>query len=157
MSTRIDFDTGNLVGAGEDAAFEMIKEMTGLPQLHIRYYPKVGLYRQLPVALIFDESQLKDLASSHRKSSVDIMIVAYEDAYEPRLCKIAVRVEGKKGSYKMKFQGVQADYLTKHCQIVDVHKLECKELFKNKVNEQSKKELLDSFKTAKVEFPGRTS
>lgn len=155
--TRVDLVSGNLIGDGEDPAFEMIESMTGLKEKHIRNYPEIGLYRQLPVQLIFDQSQLQDLAPAHRKSSVDIMIVSCNDKYNPRLCKIAVRIEGKKGSYKHKFQGVQAWYLTKHCQIVDVHKGECKELFKNNINEQSKKELLDSFITAKVDFPGRTS
>lgn len=146
--------TKPFIGAGEDTAFQIIKEVTGLHEANIMYYPEIGLYRQVPVFLIYNSNQLHDLAPSHRKSSIDIMIVACKDHYNSRLCKIAVRVEGKKGSYKMVFQGVQASMLKEHCQIVDLHKRECPELFKDILNEQSRKEVFDGFRTAKVEIPG---
>ena len=94
---RTDFATGNFIGEGEDATFEILKEMTGLQEKEIADFPEIGIYRQLPVDKIYDEEQMRNLAEFHKKSSIDIFIVRCEDQYMPRFCKIAVRVEGKKG------------------------------------------------------------
>lgn len=150
---RTDFKTGNYIGKGELATFEHLKELTGLEELDHKQFPNVGIYRQLPVTLIYDNDQLYHLADFHKKSSVDIFLVTAIDEYNPRLCKIAVRVEGKKGDLKMQRQGVQKWLLGKWCQIVDVHLRNCPELFKDKINPKSRQELLDSFKEARVELP----
>lgn len=150
---RIDPKTQNIIGAGEDATFLHLKELTGLEELDHKEFPNVGIYRQLPVTLIYDNDQLYHLADFHKKSSVDIFLVTAIDEYNPRLCKIAVRVEGKKGDLKMQRQGVQKWLLGKWCQIVDVHLRNCPELFKDRINSKSKQELLDSFKEARVELP----
>ena len=150
---RIDPITQNYIGDGEDATFEHLRNMTGLQELPHKDFPKIGIYRQLPVTLIYDNDQLYHLADFHKKSSVDIFVIFAEDEYHPKLCKIAVRVEGKKGDLKMQRQGVQKWLLGKWCQIVDVHLRNCPELFKDRINQKSRQELLDSFKEARVELP----
>ena len=127
--------------------------MTGLAERPHTHFPKVGIYRQLPVSYVYDNEQMKYLAEFHKKSSVDIFLVTAEDEYNPRLCKIAVRVEGKKGDLKMQRQSVQKWLLSKWCQIVDVHVRNSPELFKDRVNEKSRLELINSFKEARVELP----
>ncbi|MDE1971512.1 MAG: hypothetical protein KGI50_08130 [Patescibacteria group bacterium] len=149
---RVDM-FGNLIGEGEDATFEILKEMSGLSENPHTYFPKIGIYRQLPVSYVYDNEQMKYLAEFHKKSSIDIFLVTAEDEYNPRLCKIAVRVEGKKGDLKMQRQGVQKWLLSKWCQIVDIHKRNCPELFKDKVNEKSRQELVSSFRESRVELP----
>ena len=149
---RVDM-FGNLIGAGEDPVFEILQDMTGLNERPHPHFPKVGIYRQLPVSYVYDNEQMKYLAEFHKKSSVDIFLVTAEDDYNPRLCKIAVRVEGKKGDLKMQRQGVQKWLLSKWCQIVDIHARNSPELFKDRVNEISRQELIDSFKEARVELP----
>lgn len=149
---RTHFATGNFIGEGEDATFQILSNMTGLPERQHDEFPKIGIYRQLPVSIIYDEEQMRNLADFHKKSSIDIFIVRCEDEFMPKFCRLAVRVEGKKGDLKMLRQGVQRWLLEKWCQVVDVHKRECKELFKDRVNEKSIKELEDVFKTAKVEI-----
>ena len=144
---------GNLIGAAEDPAFEILREMTGLSERPHTHFPKVGIYRQLPVSYVYDNEQMKYLADFHKTSSVDIFLVTAIDEYNPRLCKIAVRVEGKKGDLKMQRQGVQKGLLEKWCQVVDVHLRNCPELFKDRINEKSRLELINSFKEAGVELP----
>ena len=61
--------------------------------------------------------------------------------------------EGLKGIGKAQHDKVQKQILQKYCEVVDIHFQECKELFKDRINEKSEKELVDSFLTAKVQIP----
>lgn len=151
---RRDFITYNFIGAGEDAAFEILQNHTSLKELPHKDFPNVGIYRQLPVSMIYDKDQMDNLAEFHKKSSIDIFIVPFFDEYTPSLTRIAVRIEGDKGNLKMLRQKVQKHLLQKWCKVVDVHKRESPELFKDKINVKSFNELKSAFKTAKVEFPG---
>lgn len=147
---RTDLITSNFIGAGEDAAFEILKSLTGLQERHIRDFPSVGIYRQLPVTVIYDSEQMEHLADFHRKSSIDIFLIKCNDIFSQKECRIAVRVEGKKGDLKMLRQSVQRNMLSRHCLVVDLHKRECKELFKDRINADSMREVLDSFRTEGV-------
>jgi len=149
---RQDYKTKNYIGDGEDTAYEILKTLTSLPEKEHDQFPSIGIYRQIPVTMIYDDGQLANLAEFHRKSSIDIFLISCFDSYSSRECKIAVRVEGKKGSLKMSRQMVQNRYLSKYCQVVDLHKRECEELFKDKLNEYSIKEVVDGFNTARVEI-----
>ena len=150
---RIDIH-GNFIGGGEDSAFEILKQLTGLQERLIDEFPMDGIYRQLPIRMILDREEFNDLAGYHQKSSIDIFIISCKDEFLPKLCRTAVRVEGKKGDLKMRRQDVQAKLLSKHCQVVDLHKRDCEELFKEQVNEKSVQEVKDAFKTAKVMILG---
>lgn len=150
---EIDYFTGNYIGAGESVAFDILKEISGLQERPYTHFPRVGIYRQVPVILIYDNDQLTNLADYHKKSSVDIFLVTSEDEYNPRYCKIAVRIEGKKGDFKMVRQGVQKRYLGRWCQVVDIHKRDAPELFKNRNSEKSRNEIFSAFKVANVELP----
>jgi hypothetical protein len=149
---RTDVMTGSLVGAGEDASFEILQKLTSLPKQDHKDYPSIGIYRWFPINRILQYEDLEHLAPVHKNSSVDILIKYHQDDYFPKQSMVAVRVEGKKGSLKMLRQGTQARLLSKYCLVVDIHKGECEELFKDVINEKSIKELKDSFKTARVEM-----
>src|SRR5437867_6318630 len=113
---RTDTLSGNLIGSGEDVVFTILKELTGLNERQNYQFPDVGIYRQLPIAQVLDDDQLKYLAGFHKRSSIDIFVIPYRDDYEPNLSRIAVRVEGKKGSLKMQRQAVQKRLLEQWCQ-----------------------------------------
>ena len=61
--------------------------------------------------------------------------------------------EGLKGLGKAQHDSVQKSILVKYCEVVDIHFQECKELFKDRINEKSQKELVTSFLTARVPIP----
>lgn len=150
--TRIDQTYGTIIGNGEDAAFGIIQNKTGLAETPHKFFPEPGIYRQLPVSFIYDYEQMKYLADFHKKSSIDIFVIPFRDDYTPHLSRVAIRVEGKKGDLKMIRQKVQRGLLEKWCKVVDVLYYECPELFKDKINEKSINELDNAFKTAKVQF-----
>lgn len=151
---RIDPITNNIIGDGEDAIFTILQNITGLEQKYEKDFPTVGIYRQLSVSLIYDQEQMKFLADFHKKSSIDIFIIPYEDDYVSHLSRLAVRVEGKKGDLKMLRQSVQKRFLSKWCKVVDFHKRDCPTLFQDKINPKSMKELTDVLEFYKIKLPG---
>ena len=153
---RLDTISGSIIGDGEDPVFDILKNMIGLEQKYSKNFPDVGIYRQLSVGLIYDNEQMKFLADFHKKSSIDIFIIPYVDDYTPHLSRLAIRIEGKKGDLKMLRQGVQKNLLLKWCKVVDVHKRNCPNLFKNKINPKAIEELKNAFLESNVKFPELT-
>jgi len=150
---RTDPTSQNWIGEGEDAVFEILQQTFDLKEIETKFFPNYpGLYRQVKVTMVLDNDQLRYLADFHKKSSIDIFMIPFNDEYTPHLSRIAIRVEGKKGSLKMQRQGVQRWLLERWCRVVDVHKYESPTIFKDKVNDKSKQELQNAFDIAKIEL-----
>ena len=150
---RIDYETNNLVGHGEDAAFEILKNITHLKYRTLKQFPIYdGIYRQIPIQWIISQTEFDTLSQPHKNGSIDIFIKLNQR-------KVCVRIQGKghgeslKGLGKAQHDKVQKDILSKYCEVVDVNYNECKELFKDRITEKSTKELVTSFLTARVGIP----
>ena len=150
---RTDYETNNLIGHGEDVAFEILKNITHLKYRTLKQFPIYdGIYRQIPIQWIISQSEYDGLSQPHKNGSVDIFIKLNQR-------KVCIRIQGKghgsglKGIGKAQHDKVQKQILEKYCQVVDVNYNECKELFKDRLNEKSIKELVTSFLTARVEIP----
>lgn len=147
-----DFESNNLIGKGELATFHILKHLTKLQARGLKEYPKSGLYKQVPLRWLVNSNEFELLSEAHKKGSIDILIVLNQK-------QIAVRVQGPghgkglKGLGKVKHDKVQYDLLKQNCEVVDIHQRECKELFKERINEKSEEEVINSFKTAKVLIP----
>lgn len=150
---RQDFE-GQFIGAGEDATFHLIEHLTGLHLQSLKNFKRGmnGIYRQVPIEFIISKLDYKLLSESQQKGSIDVFIILND-------IKIAVRVQGKgyghflKGLGKAKHDDVQKKLIKEYCQVVDVLKIECVEIFKERVTNKAEQELINSFKTAKVMIP----
>ena len=143
----------NLIGAGEDAVFKMLEQITGLKyrgNKHLSFCN--GLFRQVPINFIIGSQDYWDLSQPQRNSSIDIFIKLNQR-------RVAIRVQGEghgkglKGIGKAAFDKAQKYVLEKYCQVVDINKYECSEIFKNRVNQTSNQELLWAFENAHVSIP----
>ena len=150
---RQDFETGNLIGAGEEASFQILRNVTHLKYRTLKQFPLFdGIYRQVPIEWIIPQEEYDILSQAHKNGSMDLFIKLGQR-------KVAIRVQGRnhgeglKGIGKAQHDKVQKQILQKYCEVVDIHFQECKELFKDRVNEKAVKELQNSFLTAKVPIP----
>jgi len=145
---KTDFETNNFVGAGEDSAHEIIRTIFNLKERKLGEFPSIGVYRQVPLDYLLPHDIYIALRSDFQKGSIDILVITKDHRF------IACRVQGKKGDLKMKRESLQSRLLRDGCiNVVDIQKRECIELFKERVNRKSTQEVIDSFKTAGVEFP----
>lgn len=158
----VDLESGNFVGIGEASTITILKELTGLPQVYRKLFfiTEQGIFTQIPIKWILGSEDLTNLSEAHLKGSIDIFIKTNDSS-------IAVRVQGKghgagqkhhgryslKGIGKAKHDDVQKRILERYCQVVDVEFQECPNIFKERVNEKSVQEIMDSFKTARVPIP----
>jgi len=150
---RTDYETGFLIGHGEDAAFEILKNITHLKYRTLKQFPLYdGIYRQIPIQWLIPQEQFDALSQPHKNGSIDIFIKLNQR-------KVAVRIQGKghgsglKGLGKVQHDKVQKEILKDYCEVVDVNYHECKELFKDRVNEHAVKELVSSFLASRVGIP----
>lgn len=148
-----DYESGNLVGAGELASFEILKNITHLKYRTLKQFPLYdGIYKQVPIEWIVSQEEYDSLSQPHQNGSVDLFIKLGQR-------RVSIRVQGRnhgeglKGLGKAKHDQVQKTMLQKYCEVVDIHFQECKELFKDRVNEKATKELETSFLTARVSIP----
>ena len=147
-----DYETSNFIGAGEHATFNILKQLTNLNQRSLKEFPKSGLYKQVPIEWLLPKKEYVELSEAHQKGSIDIFIVFNQ-------IRIAVRVQGKchgeglKGLGKAKHDLVQEKLIKKYCSLVDIKKIECPNIFKERVTNQAIQEVIESFKTAKVMIP----
>src|SRR5574342_1220826 len=142
---EIDYQTGFFIGAGERAAYKIIKDIFKLGTMNLEDFPSTGIYKQIPLNFLLNRRQFSILRKDLQKGSIDIMIINKD--YQ----KIAVRVQGKKGDLKMHREGLQQSFLeAEGIKVIDLHKRECLELFKDKINEKSINEVKQAFKTAKI-------
>jgi len=144
---RTDFETNNFVGVGEDSAYTIIQNIFKLEERKLGEFPFIGIYRQFPLYYLFTTAIFSSLRSDLKKGSIDILVIDKSHRM------IACRVQGKKGDLKMQRENLQKVFLESSLvNVVDIHKRECKELFKERVNEKSIQEIRDSFKTARVDI-----
>ena len=148
-----DYETGNLIGKGEEASFQILLQITHLKYRTLKQFPLYdGIYKQVPIEWIISQEEFDTLSQPHQNGSMDLFIKLGQR-------KVAIRVQGKnhgeglKGIGKAQHDKVQKQILQKYCEVVDIHFQECKELFKDRVNDKAVKELEDSFLTAKVPIP----
>ena len=150
---RQDLETGNLIGKGEIASFEILKNITHLKYRTLKQFPLYdGIYKQVPIEWIISQEEFDNLSQPHQNGSMDLFIKLGQR-------RVAIRVQGRnhgeglKGLGKAQHDKVQKQILSKYCEVVDIHFQECKELFKDRINERSTKELVTSFLTARVSIP----
>jgi len=145
---QIDYESGNFVGAGESSAYIIIRNLFRLEQRQHREFPETGIYKQIPLSYLLNYQVFSALRSDFQKGSIDIFVITKDHR------TIACRVQGKKGSLKLQRESLQKGFLEDALiYVVDIDKKECKELFKERVNEKSIQEVRDAFKTANVEIP----
>jgi hypothetical protein len=156
----IDPDSGNFIGRGEASTYKILKELTLLKPRLLSEFPKNGIYKQIPLQKIIHTHDFRCLSEPHRNGSVDIFLI-----YNQK--RIAVRVQGPghgegkkhhgkyslKGTGKVKHDNVQRDLIKKYNSLVDIIPRECSNVFKERVTENAKKEIIGSFKTQNVMIP----
>ena len=151
---KLDYETGNFIGAGEDSVFIILQNYTHLKYRSLKHFPLLnGIYRQIPIQWIIPQKEFDELSQAHKNGSIDLFILYCNN-------KIAIRVQGQnhgmglKGIGKAQHDKVQKSILENNgCKVVDILYSECKELFKNRTNNKAIKELTDSFKTNNIEIP----
>lgn len=149
---RIEYESGNFIGAGESATFHILKYLTKLHSKSLKQFPENGIYRQVPLEWLIHKHDYNLLSDAHKKGSIDILIIVNQ-------IRIAVRVQGKghgqglKGLGKAKHDLVQEKLLKKYCNVVNIHLRECPNIFKERVTEIAINEVKSSFKTANVLIP----
>lgn len=147
-----DPESGNFVGVGESSTYNILKHLTFLRPRSLKEFPKNGIYKQIPIEWILHKHDFKMLSQAHQNGSVDIFLILNQK-------RIAIRVQGDghgeflKGLGKAKHDKVQKGLLQKYCDVVDVEKRECPNVFKERVTEVAKKEIISSFNTANVLIP----
>lgn len=152
MSQTIDYDSGNLIGKGEFATHHILKQLTMLKPRTIQEFPRNGIYKQVPLKRIISRTDFNALSEAHQKGSIDIFLILNQT-------RIAVRVQGKghgeylKGLGKAQHDKVQANLIKKYATLVDITMIECPNIFKERITFEAKKEIINSFKTAKVMIP----
>lgn len=150
---RLDYETGLLIGKGEDTVLKILENFTHLKPRGLKHFPLLnGVYRQIPIQWVMPQQEFEELSQPHKNGSIDLFIIFNQ-------VKIAIRVQGTnhgmglKGIGKAQHDKVQKIILEKYCKVVDINYVECKEIFKERVNEKSINELTNSFLTAKVDIP----
>ena len=152
---RQDLESGNLMGKGEDASFNILSQLTGLPYQGLKFFSKNydGIYKQVPISWIVSHQEFKQMSEAHKKGSLDLFIIIKPDI------RIAVRIQGSghgdglRGIGKAKHDSVQEKILKQFCQVVNVHKRNCPMIFKDKVNGIAIEEMINSFRESKVMIP----
>ena len=121
---------GNIIGAGEDTAVEILEELNALNT-------NVEIKRQQPLVGLLTEEFKDSLAESYLKHKIDIMIVGLDKP-------VVVRVQGKdhEGILKSARDTVQKKILEWHnCIVVDLNWYDCPNLFKEELNDGSREEV----------------
>lgn len=140
------------IGAGESATYHILKQLTNLQLRSLKEFPKSGIYKQVPLEWVIHKHDYNMLSQAHQKGSIDLFLIVNQT-------QVAIRVqgsghgEGLKGLGKAKHDLVQEKLIKKYCSLVDIHKRECPNIFKERVTQQAIQEIIESFKTAGVLIP----
>jgi len=129
---------GNIIGAGEDTAVEILKELYTSNK-------NIEIIRQKPLLELLTEDFKSSLAESYLKHKIDIIII--RESEKP----IVVRVQGKdhEGVLKSARDTVQKKILEWHnCIVIDLNWYDCPMLFKEEKNDESVKEIMSAFSEA---------
>jgi hypothetical protein len=150
---RQDYETSNFIGKGEDATFQILKHLTKLQHKSLKQFPYAnGIYKQVPISWILSTKDFNILSESHKKGSIDLYLILNQK-------QVAIRVqgsghgEGLKGIGKAQHDKVQKQLLAKYCEVVDILKIECRQVFLERVSNSAIEEIKSSFKTAGVLIP----
>ena len=130
---------GNIIGAGEDTAVEILKE------LYISN-KNVEVIRQQPLVGLLTEEFKESLAESYLKHKIDIMIIGLDKP-------VVVRVQGKdhEGVLKSARDTVQKKILEWHnCIVVDLNWYDCPNLFKEELNDGSIQEVNNALSSSDI-------
>ncbi len=126
---------GNFIGVGEDSAVEIIKEM----------YPKSDIKRQVKLTSLLGQEWVDDLGEIQRKETLDIVI------YEDPIIVVRVQDHHHTGVITAARDVIQKATLEwNDCIVVDLFHYECKHLMKERVNSESRKEILLAFRSEGV-------
>lgn len=141
---RIDDETGNFVGKGEDPTVDLLIHALHLKEQKTKYFTdkKQGIYRQISLLDLLHPDYIQDMAEDHRKGSVDIVLVIKSEIYA-----IRVQGDGHYGDLKSGKDALQKSWLIKSgINVIDIWKHECKELFnKDRLTPKSVNEIVQSF------------
>lgn len=141
---RIDDETGNFVGKGEDPTVTLLIHALHLKERKAKDFKekKQGVYRQIPLLDLLHSDYIQDMAEDHQKGSVDIVLVIKNEVYA-----IRVQGDGHYGDLKSSKDALQKSWLIKSGNnVIDIWKHECKELFnKDKLTPKSVTEIVQSF------------
>lgn len=134
-------DKGNLIGNGEDATFAILRE----------WFPKSEIHRQKKITQLITDPEWNEITShENKRRTIDLY---FEDG--PAKYCIRVNNGGKKSNFnkgnhvsdgKSRIDKIQRRDLEMfgYC-VVDVPQRDCAILFKDLVNDESKKELMNCF------------
>ena len=135
---------GQLIGAGEDTAYNIIKFAFNLESRLIREFPKPGIYRQMSIMKMLKDRIKKEIhfSDEFKKHTVDIVICTDKKQI------IAVYVNGydHNGSLKSSRDSTKYDYLAmSKITTIILRKSECPQLFKENHNYISILEVCNAF------------
>ena len=128
-------EKGNFIGNGEDAAFEILKQL----------FPTLEIKRQVKFKELLHGEWLDTLTERQEKETIDIVVYS-----NPIL---AVRVQDPRHSSNGLAQRdlVQRKTLEwNNVKVVDLYHYECKNLMKDVINQESKNELIGCLKSEGV-------
>lgn len=126
---------GNFIGNGEDAAFEILKEL----------YPNFEIKRQVKFKDLLSGEWLDTITERQEKETIDIVIFGTPI--------IAVRVQdarhtGRGMSYRDTVQKKTLEW--NNIKVVDLHHYECLNLMKNITGQTARDEIIASLRKEKV-------
>lgn len=130
---------GNIIGAGEDTAVTILKE------LYISN-KNVEVIRQQPLLDLLTDEFKDSLGEPYLKHKIDIMIIQPGKS-------IVVRVQGKdhEGILKSARDTVQKKILEWHnCIVVDLNWYDCPNLFKEELNDGSREEVKNALSSSGI-------
>ena len=130
---------GNIIGAGEDTAVTILKE------LYISN-KNVEVIRQKPLLDLLTDEFKDSLGDPYLKHKIDIMIIGLDKP-------VVVRVQGNdhEGVLKSARDTVQKKILEWHnCIVVDLNWYDCPNLFKEKLNDGSIQEVKNALSSSGI-------
>lgn len=157
-----DQESNNLIGAGEHATYNILKQLTLLKPQSLKDFKKGknGIYKQVPLQWVIHKHDFEMLSKEHQQGSIDLFLILNQK-------RVAVRVQGLghgqgakhhgryslKGIGKAKHDKVQELLIKKYCSLVDILFRECPNVFKERVTNDATNEIINSFKTSNVMIP----
>lgn len=144
---------GQIIGSGEDTVVKLLSEMFDLPILSRKEFveKRDGIYRNIKIPLLLNDEYNQDLSSEHANSSVDVVVIINGEILAVRVQGGGSTKQGKGGHYsdgKAKFDSVQRGMLEKSgITVCNIWKHNCPNIFKDRLNDKSMEELLDSLVT----------
>jgi len=128
---------GEIIGHGEDVCVSILREL----------YPEAEIKTQFKFKDLMKGDFVGSVTERQEKETLDIVV------FRENMMPIVVRVQDKhhSGSVTSDRDKVQKKTLEwNDCIVVDVQHYNCPNIFKDKNNEESKRELLEAFSDADI-------